>query len=214
MLQGREDGFDWISKLAEQDYDQITLEQRLEILQTLVHAVMEGPSVRCCLDHRLEESQRIRKQMWEEAKVSCRHDCFGVFALLTSSAGHALDGEVMHAGLLSDNHSLHQLHACTRKESWASCFLPSSCCTAAGELCFHTTRRLDFAGLIGPMLPRICHLPSSFRCFFQDSQAMASPGAQVHLLGLAGSILRTCTRVQSLCIFGAGMTFLSVREFG
>lgn len=68
-MQGREAGAAWISQLAEHDYDDFTLEQRLELVHLLVHAVMEGPSVRLCLEHRLEESQRIRKQMWEEAKV-------------------------------------------------------------------------------------------------------------------------------------------------
>ena len=68
-VQGREGGAAWISHLAEQDYDAFPLEQRLDVLQTLVHAALEGPSVRLCLEHRLEEAQRIRKQMWEEAKV-------------------------------------------------------------------------------------------------------------------------------------------------
>ncbi|KAK9817548.1 hypothetical protein WJX74_003802 [Apatococcus lobatus] len=69
---GREGGAAWITQLAEQDYDAFPLEQRLDVLQTLVHAAMEGPSVRLCLELRLEESQRIRKQMWDEAKVEKR----------------------------------------------------------------------------------------------------------------------------------------------
>jgi len=34
-----------------------------------VHLALDGPAVRASLEGRIEEAQRVRKQMWEEAKV-------------------------------------------------------------------------------------------------------------------------------------------------
>ena len=34
-----------------------------------MHLALDGPAVRASLDGRIEEAQRVRKQMWEEAKV-------------------------------------------------------------------------------------------------------------------------------------------------
>ena len=41
----------------------------MNILWTLVNLALDGPAVRAALEGRIEEAQRIRKQMWEEAKV-------------------------------------------------------------------------------------------------------------------------------------------------
>ncbi len=34
-----------------------------------MHLALDGPAVRASLEGRIEEAQRVRKQMWEEAKV-------------------------------------------------------------------------------------------------------------------------------------------------
>lgn len=47
----------------------MTFEQRVAALKTLVHMALDGPAVRATLEARIEEGQRIRKQMFEEAKV-------------------------------------------------------------------------------------------------------------------------------------------------
>ena len=41
----------------------------MNILWTLVNLALDGPTVRAALEARTEEAQRIRKQMFEEAKV-------------------------------------------------------------------------------------------------------------------------------------------------
>ena len=63
-------GESWLQHLKTQDYDELSFEQRVNILWTLVNLALDGPTVRAALEGRTEEAQRIRKQMWEEAKVS------------------------------------------------------------------------------------------------------------------------------------------------
>ncbi|KAK9816480.1 hypothetical protein WJX72_000803 [[Myrmecia] bisecta] len=70
--EGAGQGEAWVHALQQGDYGALTLEQRCAVLVTLVHNAIDGPSVRACLDGRLEEAQRIRKQMWEEARLEKR----------------------------------------------------------------------------------------------------------------------------------------------
>lgn len=63
-------GESWLQHLKTQEYDELSFEQRVNILWTLVNLALDGPAVRAALEARTEEAQRIRKQMWEEAKVS------------------------------------------------------------------------------------------------------------------------------------------------
>lgn len=51
------------------EYSGLTLEMRMAALVALVHLALDGHSVRACLDSRLEEAQRVRKAMWDDAKV-------------------------------------------------------------------------------------------------------------------------------------------------
>jgi len=62
-------GESWLQQLKTHEYDDLSFEQRVSILLTLVHLALDGPAVRASLEGRIEEAQRIRKQMWEEAKV-------------------------------------------------------------------------------------------------------------------------------------------------
>lgn len=62
-------GESWLQQLKTHDYNDLSFEQRVNILWTLVHLALDGPAVRSALEGRIEEAQRIRKQMWEEAKV-------------------------------------------------------------------------------------------------------------------------------------------------
>lgn len=59
----------WLQLLKTHEYDHLTFEQRVGTLKTLVHMALDGPAVRATIEARIEESQRIRKQMFEEAKV-------------------------------------------------------------------------------------------------------------------------------------------------
>lgn len=68
-MQGAWQGAAWVRQLDTHEYEDLGLEVRLDILATLVACVLEGPTLRACLDMRLEENQRIRRQMFEEARV-------------------------------------------------------------------------------------------------------------------------------------------------
>lgn len=68
--QGKVDvGESWLLHLKTHEYDELSFEQRVNILWTLMNLALDGPTVRSTLDSRTEEAQRIRKQMWEEARV-------------------------------------------------------------------------------------------------------------------------------------------------
>lgn len=67
-----EEGAPWVRALEAGDYATLSLEQRVAVLSALVHQALEGPSVRAALEQRLEEVARVRRHMWEEAKV-CAH---------------------------------------------------------------------------------------------------------------------------------------------
>lgn len=70
LPQGKLDaGESWLQHLKTREYDDLSFEQRVGILRTLVHLALDGPAVRASLESRIEETQRVRKQMFEEAKV-------------------------------------------------------------------------------------------------------------------------------------------------
>lgn len=62
----------WVEALKHNNYSDMDLLQRITILAALVHLTIDGPTVRNTLEARLEEAVRVRKQMWEEAKVRCK----------------------------------------------------------------------------------------------------------------------------------------------
>lgn len=64
--------------LESQEYEALGMGERLHVLGLLVRAVLDGPTLRACLDMRIEETQRIRKQMFEEARVSCATPCYNM----------------------------------------------------------------------------------------------------------------------------------------
>ncbi|KAL0041481.1 hypothetical protein WJX79_004991 [Trebouxia sp. C0005] len=65
-------GESWLQHLKTHEYDDLSFEQRVNCLKMLVHLALDGPAVRASLDGRIEEAQRVRKQMWEEAKIEKR----------------------------------------------------------------------------------------------------------------------------------------------
>ena len=68
-------GHSWLQHLKTCEYDDLSFEERVNVLRTLTHLALDGPAVRAALDGRIEEAQRIRKQMYEDAKVSS-HPCW------------------------------------------------------------------------------------------------------------------------------------------
>lgn len=69
-MQDREAGEPWVAALKSQSYGQLGLNERILMLAALVHLTLDGPTLRNTLEARLEEAGRVRKQMWEDARVS------------------------------------------------------------------------------------------------------------------------------------------------
>ena len=55
--------------LLTKDYAQTTLDERVAMLTSLVHLTVDGPTIRNNLELRLEEQGKVRKKMWEDARV-------------------------------------------------------------------------------------------------------------------------------------------------
>lgn len=62
-------GEPWVTALETSEYGELSMDMRVAAIVALMHLALDGPSVRTCLDGRLEEAQRVRKAMWDEAKA-------------------------------------------------------------------------------------------------------------------------------------------------
>ncbi|RDX65166.1 Homeobox-DDT domain protein RLT2, partial [Mucuna pruriens] len=72
-------GESWVLGLAEGEYSDLSVEERLNALVMLVGVANEGNSIRVVLEDRLEASNALKKQMWAEAqldKVRLKDDTF------------------------------------------------------------------------------------------------------------------------------------------
>ena len=69
LLQGKATGEVWVQTLLTKDYKDLDLAERGAILAALTHLTLDGPTMRNTLEARQEEASRVRKQMWEEARV-------------------------------------------------------------------------------------------------------------------------------------------------
>ncbi|CAM0882055.1 unnamed protein product [Alopecurus aequalis] len=65
-------GESWVQGLAEGDYCDLSVEERLNALVALVGVATEGNSIRAVLEERLEAANAIKKQMWAEAQLDKR----------------------------------------------------------------------------------------------------------------------------------------------
>ena len=68
--QAKAAGEAWVRALQTREYRSLSLLERVAMLKALVHLTLDGPTLRNTLEARLEESQRVRKQMWEDSRVS------------------------------------------------------------------------------------------------------------------------------------------------
>ena len=59
----------WLQALLFQDYDTLSLTDRLGALSFLVNLVCNGPTVRAKLDERCEQGARLKRMLLEEVKV-------------------------------------------------------------------------------------------------------------------------------------------------
>ena len=59
----------WVAALARGGYGVLAVQERLAALSDLVHLVLDAPSVRACLDARLEEGLRLRRRKWDDNRV-------------------------------------------------------------------------------------------------------------------------------------------------
>jgi hypothetical protein len=63
----------WVEKLLCSEYNALTLEERMEAITDLMHLALDMPSMRAALDKRIEDVDRVKKHMREEAKVERRN---------------------------------------------------------------------------------------------------------------------------------------------
>ncbi|WOL14533.1 hypothetical protein Cni_G23313 [Canna indica] len=65
-------GEPWVQGLSEGDYSELSVEERLNALVTLIGVSIEGNSIRMVLEERLESATALKKQMWAEAQLDRR----------------------------------------------------------------------------------------------------------------------------------------------
>ncbi|KAL1335880.1 hypothetical protein HN51_030325 [Arachis hypogaea] len=62
-------GESWVQGLAEGEYSDLSVEERLNALVALIGVANEGNSIRVVLEDRLEAANALKKQMWAEAQI-------------------------------------------------------------------------------------------------------------------------------------------------
>ncbi|ESW31360.1 hypothetical protein PHAVU_002G232200 [Phaseolus vulgaris] len=62
-------GESWVQGLAEGEFSDLSVEERLNALVVLVGVANEGNSIRVVLEDRLEAANALKKQMWAEAQL-------------------------------------------------------------------------------------------------------------------------------------------------
>ncbi|CAM0953906.1 unnamed protein product [Alopecurus aequalis] len=65
-------GESWVQGLAEGDYCDLSVEERLNALVALIGVATEGNSMRAVLEERLEAANALKKQMWAESQLDKR----------------------------------------------------------------------------------------------------------------------------------------------
>ncbi|KAM0938625.1 putative transcription factor & chromatin remodeling DDT family [Dioscorea sansibarensis] len=62
----------WVQGLTEDEYCDLSVEERLEALVALIGVAIEGNSIHAILEERLEAANALKKQMWAEAQLDRR----------------------------------------------------------------------------------------------------------------------------------------------
>ncbi|KAH7686073.1 WHIM1 domain-containing protein [Dioscorea alata] len=62
----------WVQGLTEDEYCDLSVEERLNALVALIGVAIEGNSIRAILEERLEAASALKKQMWAEAQLDKR----------------------------------------------------------------------------------------------------------------------------------------------
>ena len=75
-----------MGKLLEGEYDLLTLEERVEAMLDLVHLALDMPATRAALDKRIEDVERAKKQLRDEAKVEKRKQSLAMAARAKADA--------------------------------------------------------------------------------------------------------------------------------
>ncbi|AQK92148.1 Putative homeodomain-like transcription factor superfamily protein [Zea mays] len=65
-------GESWVQGLAEGDYCDLSVDERLNALVALIAVANEGNSIRAILEERLEAASALKKQLWAEAQLDKR----------------------------------------------------------------------------------------------------------------------------------------------
>jgi len=72
MEEAEDDAIDsshWVFKLEKSDYNQLTLQERVQVLVMLVDLANNGPTLRARLEARMAEGSRVRKQVQDDNKA-------------------------------------------------------------------------------------------------------------------------------------------------
>ncbi|CAL0333845.1 unnamed protein product [Lupinus luteus] len=67
-------GESWVQGLMEGEYSDLSVEERLHALVSLIGVANEGNSIRVVLEERLEAANALKKQMWAEAQLDKRRN--------------------------------------------------------------------------------------------------------------------------------------------
>ncbi|KAJ0971612.1 hypothetical protein J5N97_019571 [Dioscorea zingiberensis] len=88
----------WVQGLTEDEYCDLSVEERLNALVALIGVAIEGNSIHAILEERLEAASALKKQMWAEAQLDkrrIREEFAGKY--LYSSAGGKVEACQMNA---------------------------------------------------------------------------------------------------------------------
>ncbi|XP_010556849.1 PREDICTED: homeobox-DDT domain protein RLT2-like isoform X2 [Tarenaya hassleriana] len=65
-------GESWVEALVEGEYSELSVEERLNALVSLIGVAIEGNTIRVSLEERLESTSALKKQMWAEVQLDKR----------------------------------------------------------------------------------------------------------------------------------------------
>ncbi|BAF18235.2 Os05g0562400 [Oryza sativa Japonica Group] len=96
-------GESWVQGLAEGDYCDLSVEERLNALVALIGVATEGNSIRAVLEERLEAASALKKQMWAEAQLDKRRSREEFSSKMQYDSGMGLKTDVDQQNTLAES---------------------------------------------------------------------------------------------------------------
>ncbi|KAJ4847083.1 hypothetical protein Tsubulata_040919 [Turnera subulata] len=84
----------WVQGLMEGEYSELSVEERLNALVSLIGVAIEGNSVRVVLEERLEAANALKKRMWSEAQLDKRRVGKEFIEFVASVTGTKMESNV------------------------------------------------------------------------------------------------------------------------